>query len=267
MAPKRAKPAGAGKPGTKPSARPGAKPAARPGAKPTARPGAKPAARPGAKRVVKPAAGKPRIHASHSAVDGPRAVPRKRTNTVEAASPRRTKHFIDGSVAERDLALAAANKAGRDAPLRKTPISGPKRAGKRSVPPAAPVEESNRRARELALALASAGLDKKAVGIEILDVTGKVDYADFLVIMTGRSDRHVHAIAMGLDEAMSKQKLAPHSMEGLSAATWVLIDFGDVVVHVFQEDARQMYDIEGLWTDAGRVPVPAEGPAEAPQVQ
>lgn len=240
-APKKAKPAGAGKAGT--------------------------ASKPGAKRVVKPAAGKPRIRASHATVDAPRAAPRKRTTTVEAASPRRTKKFIDGSVAERDLALSAANKAGRAAPLRKTPIAGPKRTGKRSIPPSAPLEESNKKARELALALASAGLDKKAIGIEILDVTGKVDYADFLVIMTGRSDRHVHAIAMGLDEAMSKQKLSPLSIEGLGAATWVLLDFGDVVVHVFQEDARQTYDIEGLWTDAGRVPVPAEPEPPPPQVQ
>ncbi len=111
-------------------------------------------------------------------------------------------------------------------------------------------------ARELALAIAAAGIDKKAIGIEILDVTGKVDYADFLVVMTGRSDRHVHAIATGLDEALRKKKLSPISTEGLGAAVWVLIDFGDVVVHVFQEDARRLYDIEGLWIDAGRVVVP-----------
>lgn len=116
--------------------------------------------------------------------------------------------------------------------------------------------EASSYARELAVALAAEGIEKKAIGIEILDVTGKIDYADFLVIMTGRSDRHVQAIAMGLEEAMRKKKVAPLSMEGLTEATWVLIDFGDVVVHVFQEDARRVYDIEGLWIDAGRVPVP-----------
>ena len=120
--------------------------------------------------------------------------------------------------------------------------------------------------RELALAIAAAGIDKKALGIEILDVSGKVDYADFLVIMTGRSDRHVHAIATGLEESLRSRKVRPMSMEGLQAATWVLIDFGDVVVHVFQEDARRLYDIEGLWIDASRVPVPAEGgPAPGPE--
>jgi ribosome-associated protein len=106
------------------------------------------------------------------------------------------------------------------------------------------------------LTVATVGLEKKAIGIEILDVSGKVDYAEFLVIMTGRSDRHVHAIASGLEETLKQKRVPPLSVEGLSAARWVLIDFGDVVVHVFQEEARRLYDIEGLWIDANRVPVP-----------
>jgi ribosome-associated protein len=110
-------------------------------------------------------------------------------------------------------------------------------------------------ARDLALAIAGAGIDKKAAGIELLDVTGKVDYADFLVIMTGRSDRHVQAIAQGIEEALRRKKVRPISTEGTTSATWVLMDYGDVVVHVFQEDARQLYDIEGLWIDADRVAV------------
>jgi ribosome-associated protein len=133
------------------------------------------------------------------------------------------------------------------------------------VPPVAqPSDES----RELALVLAGAGLDKKAIGIEILEVAGRVDYADYLVIMTGRSDRHVHAIATGIEEAMRRKKHAALSIEGLTAATWVLLDFGDVVVHVFQEETRRLYDIEGLWIDAGRIAMPESdgegGPERAP---
>ncbi|MGK3963239.1 ribosome silencing factor [Sorangium sp. So ce118] len=147
--------------------------------------------------------------------------------------------------------------AGRSPARSKSPLAAPKRAGaRRSTPP--PVPEPSAPARELALTLAGAGLDKKAIGVEILEVVGRVDYADYLVIMTGRSDRHVHAIATGLEEATRKHNVAPLSMEGLAAATWVLIDFGDVVVHVFQEETRRLYDIEGLWIDAGRVPVPQE---------
>jgi ribosome-associated protein len=203
------------------------------------------AARPAAKRAK--AAARPKIRASHTAVaDAPKATSKRRASAGSALGARK-------------LASGAA-KAGRAAPLRKTALAGPKRAVKRVAAPESSPPEPSSQAREFAIALAAAGIDKKALGIEILDVTGKVDYADFLVVMTGRSDRHVHAIATGLEEAMRRKKVAPLSMEGLSAATWVLIDFGDVVVHVFQEEARLLYDIEGLWIDAGRVPVPADGP-------
>lgn len=111
-------------------------------------------------------------------------------------------------------------------------------------------------ARERATAIAVAALDKKAVGIEILDVAGKVDYADFLVIMTGRSDRHAQALAQGIEEALKSKGVRPMAVEGLPHGSWVLIDFGDVVVHVFQDETRQLYDIEGLWLDARRLPVP-----------
>jgi ribosome-associated protein len=111
-------------------------------------------------------------------------------------------------------------------------------------------------ARETATAIAVAALDKKAMGLEILDVAGKVDYADFLVIMTGRSDRHAQALAQGIEEALKKKGVRPVAVEGFPHATWVLMDFGDVVVHVFQNDSRQLYDIEGLWLDAQRLPVP-----------
>ncbi|WP_437641053.1 ribosome silencing factor [Sorangium sp. So ce854] len=154
--------------------------------------------------------------------------------------------------------------AGRAPARGKSPLAGPKRAAaRRSAPPPAP--QPSAPARELALTLAAAGLDKKAIGVEILEVVGRVDYADYLVVMTGRSDRHVHAIATGLEEATRKHNVAPLSMEGLAAATWVLIDFGDVVVHVFQEETRRLYDIEGLWIDAGRVPVPQDSPPPGAQ--
>ena len=206
------------------------------------------AAAPRSKRAVRASAegpparpARPRIRASHSApAEG--AAPKKR---VVAARPTGT-----------SLALKAAGKP----VAKKTPVGGPRRAAKR--PPLDAPPEPSAAARELAVALAAAGIEKKAIGIEILNVAGKVDYADFIVVMTGRSDRHVHAIATGIDDAMRKRKVHALSIEGLSAATWVLLDFGDVVLHVFQEEARALYDIEGLWIDAGRVPVPADVPPE-----
>jgi ribosome-associated protein len=121
--------------------------------------------------------------------------------------------------------------------------------------PKADADES----RDLALVVAAAALDKKAMAVEILDVVGKVDYADFLVLMTGRSNRHVDALAQAIEEACTHKKKQALSVEGLPAAAWVLLDYGDVVVHIFQEQARGMYDIEGLWLDAARLPVPGQG--------
>ncbi len=112
----------------------------------------------------------------------------------------------------------------------------------------------------LALDAARAGLDKKAGAVEIVDVTGKVDYADYLVLMTGQSDRHVATIARAVDEELSRNGTHAISIEGLPRGHWVLLDFVDVVVHVFNEETRALYDLDGLWMDARRVPVPSSVP-------
>ena len=112
--------------------------------------------------------------------------------------------------------------------------------------------------REVAILIAIAGIEKKASGLEVIDVAGRVDYADFLVLMSGRSDRHVTALASAIEEALRKRNKRALAVEGLPHANWVLMDFGDVVVHVFQDDARSAYDIDSLWMDARRVPVPLD---------
>jgi ribosome-associated protein len=111
--------------------------------------------------------------------------------------------------------------------------------------------------RRIALLAASAGLEKKAEDIQIIDVRGKVDYADYVVLMTGASDRNVAAIARGVEADLAKESVSALALEGLTLSRWVLIDFVDVVVHVFQAEWRQVYDLDGLWMDAARVPVPA----------
>ncbi len=114
-------------------------------------------------------------------------------------------------------------------------------------------------ARKLAIDIAAAALEKKAVGLEILDVAGRTDYADFLVLMSGRSDRQVAALAEGIEEALRLHGRRPMNVEGLQASQWVLMDFGDVVVHVFLEEVRSMYDLDGLWEDARRLPPISSG--------
>jgi ribosome-associated protein len=115
--------------------------------------------------------------------------------------------------------------------------------------------------REVAILIAVAGIEKKASGLEVIDVAGRVDYADFLVLMSGRSDRHVTALASAIEETLRKRNKRALAVEGLPHANWVLMDFGDVVVHVFQDDARSAYDIDALWMDARRVPVPLNDPS------
>ena len=104
----------------------------------------------------------------------------------------------------------------------------------------------------LALLAVEAAFDRKGLDATVIDVRGKASYADFLVIVTGRNDRHVAAIADSIDGALS-----PHvhsfGREGLAGGHWVLLDFGDVIAHVFYAPTRKLYDIEGLWTDARRL--------------
>ena len=108
--------------------------------------------------------------------------------------------------------------------------------------------------RELALQVAEAALDKKAARIEVIDVRGKVDYTDYVVVMSGRSDRQVAAIARGIEEDLKLKHGARCSgVEGLPQGNWVLLDFGDVVAHIFHQDTRGYYDLEALWLDADRV--------------
>ncbi len=135
----------------------------------------------------------------------------------------------------------------------------PKRAAKASRRPAA-TPDRDERSKRVALAIARAALNTKALHVEVIDVRGKVDYADFVVVMSGRSDRQVGALARNVREELeTKEKVRCLGVEGLPQASWVLMDFGDVVVHVFHEDTRGYYDLEALWIDAARVSVDGLG--------
>jgi ribosome-associated protein len=125
--------------------------------------------------------------------------------------------------------------------------------GRTTIVRATPASES----KKISLLAAEAALDKKASAVDIIDVTGKVDYADYLVLVTGLNERHVAAIARAVDEHLHKNGIYSVATEGLPAARWVLIDFVDVVVHVFLSEARTLYDLDGLWLDARRIPITA----------
>jgi ribosome-associated protein len=135
-----------------------------------------------------------------------------------------------------------------------------------ALPAVRPIDERNRRdsLANAKIAIAAA-LDKKAVEPVLIDVCGRASYADFIAVVSGRSDRQVDAIADGVCTAMAVHGRRPLGREGARNGRWVLIDFGDVVMHVFYHPLREVFDIESLWIDAPRVKlnVPAEARADA----
>ena len=96
-------------------------------------------------------------------------------------------------------------------------------------------------------AIVAAAEDKKANYITALDLRGKTLIADFFIICSGTSNIHIRSIADGVIEALEKQGIRQRRMEGYSEATWVLLDYGDVIVHVMAEEQRDFYGLEKLW--------------------
>lgn len=96
-------------------------------------------------------------------------------------------------------------------------------------------------------------LGKKAEAVVVLDVRGLTSIADTFIICSGRSNRQVSAIADHVERFLKQQGIRPLSVEGRKEGLWVLMDYGDVIIHVFYEETRSFYDLEGLWVDAKRI--------------
>ncbi|REJ80001.1 MAG: ribosome silencing factor [Acidobacteria bacterium] len=95
-----------------------------------------------------------------------------------------------------------------------------------------------------------AAADRKAIDLKLLDLRGKCDYTDFFLICSGRSDRQVAAIAESIDERLRGEGQKPLHIEGMGQGRWVLLDYADLVVHVFDPPTRDFYRLERLWSDA-----------------
>ncbi|MCU0577177.1 MAG: ribosome silencing factor [Desulfobacterota bacterium] len=98
-------------------------------------------------------------------------------------------------------------------------------------------------------ALAAALQDKKATDIAVIDVRDVCSFTDYIIIGTGMSDRQIRAMAEHVMETFGK----PFGREGLEQGRWVLLDYVDVVIHIFQGDVRKYYDMEGMWYEAKRI--------------
>jgi ribosome silencing factor RsfS/YbeB/iojap len=113
--------------------------------------------------------------------------------------------------------------------------------------------------KQRALLCAAYALEKKASKVRLLDVRGISSLTDFLLIASGRSDRQVKAVAESVRLGLKKEHATPPlAIEGMNEGRWILIDYGDVMVHVFQDPVRDYYDLDGLWSEAAEVNIPEE---------
>lgn len=127
-----------------------------------------------------------------------------------------------------------------------------------AVPKTVPTRASQRALAQLA---AYHCLDNKANDVVLLDLAGVTDMTDFFVIASGTSDTHVRSTAQHVIEALKQAGHTVHHVEGLQQGRWVLLDFVDVVVHLFHPTLRSFYQLERLWSDAASVEVAAQGTA------
>lgn len=100
--------------------------------------------------------------------------------------------------------------------------------------------------------------EKKAGNLTVLELTGLTDIADFFVIADGTSERQVRTIAETIEFEMKERGFRPNAVEGIDEGRWVIIDYGDVVAHVFLQPLRDLYDLESLWIEARRFGIEGE---------
>ena len=123
-----------------------------------------------------------------------------------------------------------------------------------ATPQSAPPENLDERV----LAALHAASEKKAIEPVVLDLREIASFTDYFVIVSGANERQVQAIADAIYESLKKSGHAAVRMEGYKTAEWILLDYGDFVVHVFEQKARNFYDLERLWRESKRVELPAE---------
>ncbi|HEY2962326.1 MAG TPA: ribosome silencing factor [Pyrinomonadaceae bacterium] len=126
-------------------------------------------------------------------------------------------------------------------------------------PQAAPAseKEADRLDERVELALHAAS-EKKAIDPVVLDLREIASFTDYFVIFGGANERQVQAISDGVYEQLKKAGSPAARVEGYKTAEWILLDYGDFVVHVFEQKARKFYDLERLWRESKRVTLPAE---------
>ncbi|MCP3162873.1 ribosome silencing factor [Myxococcus qinghaiensis] len=184
-----------------------------------------------------------------------KTTPRKKSATkAKAPAARKQKKTATGRTAPKGKAPAPKKAPARKKTAGKVPL----RAKKKTKLPGATQQKAgpaeNPQALALARRMAQLLLDKKALDVVILDVRGMTSYADYIVIASGESDRQVSAMAENVHVQLKQgdEPVRALGTEGVETGQWVLLDYGEVVAHLFLADLRSHYDLEGLWADANR---------------
>jgi ribosome-associated protein len=172
----------------------------------------------------------------------------KSTSTSRSTSTKNTPAGKRGG-----KAAGGAGRAPRSAS--KAAKEGVKSRGPAAAAPTAAASAQLDQARELAIGALEAALEKKALMPVLIEVSAMASYTDFIGIVSGRSDRQVEAIADGVSQFMKLQGRRVIGHEGSGNGRWTLLDFGEIVIHVFYHPVREFYDLESLWIDAPRVKI------------
>ena len=109
-------------------------------------------------------------------------------------------------------------------------------------------------------------VDHKGLSPGILEVKGLCSFADYFMVCSGGSRRHVLALAEHLEQALAKAGAKPLGVEGMEEGQWVLMDYNDVVIHIFSQPLREFYNLEGLWTEAPQTRVEGAAYASSPSL-
>lgn len=143
------------------------------------------------------------------------------------------------------------NQTVREKSLHPEPIATTTREKKNYVE-----EKSNEPLDERIVTAVQAASDKKALDMVVLDLRGVATFTDYFLITSGMNSRQVQAITDEVVTRLKKQGTRAQRVEGYRTAEWVLVDYGDFIVQVFESKARQFYDLERLWRDAARIVIP-----------
>jgi ribosome-associated protein len=109
--------------------------------------------------------------------------------------------------------------------------------------------------KEKFLLCVNAALTKKAQDLILLDMRKISSFADYFIICSAQSSKHVQGIVSFIEESLAKKGIYPLGIEGFIQGRWILMDYSEIIIHVFYQPVREFYDLEGLWSDAKRIPV------------